>query len=133
MGLSGSLTLSSYKLRFFDSHVRAVPARSDGCPFEGPGVDVRGPAALSILAAAAPVHAWLSAREPGVVLRTFSLARSPSGTRVLVTLEPSIAGDRPRVLRFDDSHADELAAAAASAEALVVEACLLALARRTPR
>lgn len=131
------LALASYKLRFFDEHVRAVPARdADGCPFAGPGVDVRGEAARAILVAAAPVTAWLEAREPGVVLRTMSISRGKRGDeapRVLVTLESTAQGERPRVLRFEAPHAEEITEAAKASEALVEEACVAALARRRAR
>ncbi|MBS2015885.1 MAG: hypothetical protein JST00_23560 [Deltaproteobacteria bacterium] len=127
------LVLASYKLRFFEDHVRAVPARdAAGCPFAGPGVDVRGEAARVIFAEAEPVRAWLLAREPGIVLRSFSMSRGKTGEdlpRVLVTLEAPV-GERPRVSRFDGVSAEELAAAAGAVEAKVARACEEALARR---
>ncbi len=131
------LALASYKLRFFDEHVRAVPARdAEGCPFAGPGVDVRGESARAILATAAPVRAWLEAREPGVMLRTMSLSRGKSGDeapRVLATLEATAQGERPRVIRFEMPHAAEIADAAKAAETLVEEACVAALEKRRAR
>lgn len=131
------LVLASYKLRFHDEHVRAVPARdAEGCPFGGPGVDVRGEEARAILEAAAPVKAWLEAREPDVVLRSLSASRGKSGgeaPRVLVTLEANVPGERPRVIRFEDGHAEELLLAARAAETKIVAACEAALARRAAR
>jgi len=127
-----SLALSSFKLRFHDEHVRAVPARDErGCPFAGPGVDVRGEAARVILAAAAPMIAWLAEREPGIEVRSLALSRAPDGTplRVLATLTPA-PGDRPRVVRIDPPHAADLAACARDVEERIGEACVAALRRR---
>jgi hypothetical protein len=121
------LALASYKLRFHDEHVRAVPERGlDGGPFAGPGVDLRGDAARAILAAAAPIRAWLEAREPGVALRSLSIDRGKQ--RVLVTIEQD--GDRPRVLRFDPPHAPEIIEAARELERLLGAACEAALRAR---
>lgn len=133
--MTGWIALASYKLRFHDEHVRAVPARdAAGCAFAGPGVDVRGAEARAILATAAPpLRAWLEAREPGVVLRTMSMSRGKNGDeapRVLMTLEATTPGERPRVIRFDMPHAGELVEAAAAAEARIVSACEAALAKR---
>lgn len=127
------ITLASYKLRVFDEHVRAVPSRDeDGCPFRGPGVDLRGDDARAVLAEMGGIRAWLEAREPGVVLRSLSvdLARP----RVLVTLAaPAGSAERPRVLRFDPPYADELVLAAAPVEGAIREASARALRRRTSR
>ncbi|MGE0792432.1 MAG: hypothetical protein AB7S26_42550 [Sandaracinaceae bacterium] len=108
--------------------MRAVP-RTDpsGAPFLGPGVDLRGSAATEVLAAAAPVRAWLEAREPGITLRSLSVDRTRD--RVLVTLEQ--ARDRPRALRFDGSAAAELIAAATEIERRLAPACAAQLARRS--
>lgn len=122
------LALASYKLRFFESHVRAVPSRdAEGCAFAGPGVDLRGEDARAVLEHAGPIRAWLEAREPGVVLRSFS-ADLPR-QRVLVTLEPE-ASDRPRVLRFDPPSSTELLEAAAPLESALRDACARTLAKR---
>ena len=122
--------LASYKLRFFDRHVRAVPTHDpDGCPFAGPGVDLRGAAADAVLELATPLRAWLEAREPGIALRSLSvdLARQ----RVLVTLEQ--AGERPRVLRFDPPSSTDLLAEAGPLEAKITIACRTALTLRRDR
>ena len=78
MSSARALPLASYKLRFHDVHVRAVPARDEaGCPFAGPGVDLRGDDARAVLGDAVlvgPFRAWLEAREPGVTLRSVSVA-----------------------------------------------------------
>ena len=122
-----SLPLASYKLRFHEQHVRALPAEGDdGCPFAGPGVDLRGEAAREIFALAAPMRAWLEAREPGIVLRSISVDRRRP--RVLVTLDN--AGERPRVLRFDPPYASELVEAAAGLERRLGEACAAAVRAR---
>jgi hypothetical protein len=117
-----SLPLASYKLRFHDGHVRAVPARDEaGCPFAGPGVDLRGHDAQAILALAGPYRAWLSAREPGVTLRSLSV--DLASRRVLVTLDPMTSEQRPRVVRIDAPHSEELIAGSTDLEAALGEAC----------
>lgn len=127
-----SVVLRSYKLRVFEDHVRAVPARDhEGCAFAGPGVDLRGPRARAVLAALGPVRAWLEAREPGVALR--SLSADLERRRVLVTLAPGPGEERPRVVRFDPPWADELLAAAAEVEARLREATAEALRARDQR
>jgi hypothetical protein len=113
------LALASYKLRFHDRHVRAMPAADlAGRPFDGPGVDLRGAEAQAVLDLAAPLREWLSAREPGVVLRSVSVDRTRP--RVLVTLEDE---PRPRVIRFDLPHAAELVELAADLERALGRAC----------
>ena len=97
-----------------------MPDRDEaGCPFDGPGVDLRGAEARAILALAGPVRAWLEAREPGVVLRSLSVDRA--GRRVLITLEPN-PGERPRVVRLDSPHSEDLIADAAALEAAIAAA-----------
>jgi hypothetical protein len=121
--------LLSYKLRLAEGHVRAVPAEGlRGERFTGPGVDLRGEDALRAIAAARPILAWLDAREPGVVVRSISVAIQHP--RVLVTLEPGPNDARPRALRFDPPHADELRDAGRAAETVIGEACIRALLRR---
>jgi hypothetical protein len=117
------LPLSSYKLRFHEDHVRAVPAG-----FDGPGVDLRGAEARAILELAAPIRAWLEAREPGVVLRSLSVDRERP--RVLVTLE---AEPRPRVLRLDPPYANEIVDLAIELERSLGEACDAKLRARASR
>ncbi len=124
--------LASYKLRFADRHVRAVPATGlDGAPFVGPGVDVRGEDADSILALASSVLGWLDAREPGVRVRSFSL-KLASDVRALISLEPSEGSldVRPRALRVDPPLADDLRDAGREVERAIEEACVRALTRR---
>lgn len=131
--MTRALPLVSYKIRFRDQHVRAVPAVGlDGAPFRGPGVDLRGADARAAIAAAAPVLAWLDAREPGVVARSLSVRTA--GPRVLLSLEPIDTGSdaRPRAMRFDPPYADELRDCGRSAERFIGEACARALERRQP-
>lgn len=117
-----SLPLGSYKLRLHEGHVRACPSRDEsGCPFAGPGVDLRGAEAAAILALAGPFRAWLEAREPGVTLRTLSV--DLASRRVLITLEPMALDQRPRVVRIDAPHSEELIAASKHLEAALGEAC----------
>ncbi len=111
-----ALPLASFKLRFFDEHVRIVPSHdARGCSFAGPGVDLRGDDAREAIARAKPIVAWFLAREP-VVMRTLSIDFVVR--RVLATFEASRAGERPRVLRIggrgDEGGADELLALAAA-------------------
>lgn len=123
------LTLASYKLRFHDHHVRAVPARDEaGCAFAGPGVDLLGADATPVLALAAPFRSWLEAREPGVVLRSLSV--DLSSRRVLITLQPMTPDQRPRVVRVDPPHSEEMLGAAGTLEAALGAACAEKLRRR---
>jgi hypothetical protein len=95
--------LSSFKLRIADGHVRVVPKTDAcGCPFSGPGVDLRGEEAARAFAAAAPLVAALMEVEPGIVVR--SIAVDLSRPRVTATLDPGAPGmeTRPRVVRVDD-------------------------------
>ena len=124
-----SLPLASYKLRFHEGHVRAVPARDEtGCAFAGPGVDLRGADALAILALSGPFRAWLEAREPGVTLRSLSV--DLASRRVLITLEPMTPEQRPRVVRIDPPHSEELLASAKPLEAALGTACITKLRMR---
>lgn len=124
-----ALPLASYKLRFHEDHVRAAPARDEaGRPFAGPGVDLRGDEARAILALAGPFRVWLEAREPGVVLRSLSVDRV--ARRVLITLEPMAAEQRPRVVRIDPPHSEELIDAAGSLEAALGARCIAKLRAR---
>ena len=91
------LPIASYKLRFFDGHVRIVPLRdARGCAFAGPGVDLRGDDARAIFALARPLLDVLAARDPAVV-RTLAIDRAKR--RLIVTFEDA---PRPRALRIDD-------------------------------
>jgi hypothetical protein len=127
--VSGATRLASYKLRFHDTHVRAVPERDDeGCPFAGPGVDLRGDEARAMLALAGPFRDWLEAREPGVELR--SLAVDVRAARVIATLQPASPEQRPRVVRIDPPNADALLVAARTLEESLAAACLHKLRRR---
>ncbi len=109
--------------------MRALPARDEaGCPFAGPGVDLRGAEALSILALAAPFRLWLEAREPGVTLRSLSV--DLASHRVLITLEPMTPEQRPRVVRVDPPHSQELLSSTKALEAALGNACVEKLRRR---
>ncbi len=127
-----AIPLASYKIRFADVHVRAVPACDlAGAPFVGPGVDLRGADAVAAIEVARPVIAWLDAREPGVQIRSMSV--KTAGPRVLVSLAPLGIDPRPRALRFEPPFADELREAAREAERVIGEACARMLARRADR
>jgi hypothetical protein len=126
---SGQLALGSYKLRFRDAHVRAVPSRDEtGCVFGGPGVDLRGDEARAVLDLAGPFREWLDAREPGVVLRSLSV--DVASGRVLITLEPMTSEQKPRVVRIDPPSSDDLMRAAAPLEAALATACVAKLRAR---
>jgi hypothetical protein len=116
--MSDVLPIASFKLRFVDDHVRAVPERdARGCPFAGPGVDLRGDDAREIFALAAPIVAWLTLREP-VQMRTLSMDRQKR--RLLVTAHAELPGERPRVIRIDEqSDPSSIADLLALAEPLV--------------
>lgn len=96
------MRLRSFKLRLVDVHVRVVPATdAAGCPFAGPGVDLRGEAAMAAIELAAPLLAALAEVEPGIVVR--SLAVDLERPRVTASLEPTTHADRrPRVVRIDE-------------------------------
>lgn len=124
------LPLASYKLRLNDGHVRAVVARDErGCPFSGPGVDLRGEEAAPILALAAPFEAWLHAREPGVVLRSLSVDLVTR--RILITLAPA-PSERPRVVRIDPPESDALIASSTPITTALGHAAREKLRRRPP-
>jgi hypothetical protein len=76
---------------------------------------------------ATPFRAWLHAREPGVVVRSVSV--DLASQRVLMTLEPN-PGERPRVVRIDAPHGDDLLREAAVLEAALSAACAEKLRRR---
>ncbi len=119
---------TSYKLRFHEDHVRAVPALDEsGSAFTGPGVDLRGAEARAILSLAAPLRAWVHAHEPGVRLRSLSV--DCASRRVLLTIEPTAAG-RPRVVRIEPPHSESLVEGASALERALYEVCLEKLRRR---
>lgn len=100
-----SLSLASFKLRFHDVRVRAVPSKDErGCAFAGPGVDLIGDEARAAFALCGPILAWFDAREPGVNVR--SLSCDLASGRVLATLDA--AEGRPRVVRVDAPLSDEI-------------------------
>jgi hypothetical protein len=122
-----SLPIASFKLRFDEAHVRALPANDeDGRPFEGPGIDLRGEAARAAFAAAAPVVSWFTAREPGVRVRSLSLELATG--RVLATIADT---PRPRVVRVDPPASVEIVDAARPLLAYLGEAAREALRKRT--
>jgi hypothetical protein len=95
---SAPLPIASFKLQIVERRVRIVPARDEsGCAFSGPGVDLVGDEAVQVLPLAAPLLAWLKAREP---VRVRSLSLDVGRGRLLVTLEAE-AGQRPRVVKID--------------------------------
>ena len=109
------LPIASFKLQLAERRARILPARdASGCPFAGPGVDLTGDEAAATFALAAPVLAWLEAREP---VRVRSLSLDVGRRRLLVTLEAEAASARQRVVKIDpgvDAGAsDELVALAA--------------------
>ncbi len=99
------MKLASFKLRFHEDHIRILPA-----DFTGPGVDVRGPEARRAFDLAAPMIAWLLAREPSVKLR--ALSADLATRRILVSFEDlhetATRGPRPMVLRIDPPESSEL-------------------------
>jgi hypothetical protein len=90
------LAIASFKLQLLERRVRIVPEHDAlGAPFAAPGVDLVGAEADAAIAEAAPLLAWLRAREP-VVVRTISL--DVRRARLLATLDER---PRPRVVRID--------------------------------
>ncbi len=118
------IRLRSFKLRFADTHVRIVPATDAlGCPFAGPGVDLRGDDATRVLGAASDIVKWFTDREKGARLRSFSIDLETG--RALATIEDT---PRPRVI---ESRGDvELRAAADVLAPLLCALCAATLARR---
>jgi hypothetical protein len=116
-GASAGLPVASFKLQLAERRARIVPARdASGGEFSGPGVDVVGDEAVQLLPLAAPLLAWLEAREP---VRVRSLSLDVRRGRLLVTLEAD-AGRRPRVVKIDPG-----IDARASAELVALAAPLL--------
>jgi len=98
------MKLASFKLRFFETHVRIMPA-----DFDGPGVDVHGDAARACFDLAKPMIDWLLQREPSVKLRAMSVDLAKR--RVLVSFEDAHAVasvTRPIVLRIEPPESSEL-------------------------
>lgn len=126
------MQLRSFKLRLIDGHVRVVPMTdARGCPFSGPGVDLRGEPAAAAFRAAAPLFAALAAIEPGIVVR--SVAVDLERPRVTASLEPASPGteQRPRVVRVDEGPAlQRLLATSSAVTALLTTSAEEALARR---
>lgn len=116
------MELRSFKLRLSDEHVRVVPKTdASGCPFAGPGVDLRGESAEEAFRAAAPLLSALAEFEPGIAVR--SIAVDLERPRITATLH---AEGRPRVVRIDEGPALHRLLR----ETPVVVACLVAAATR---
>ena len=104
--------LRSLKLRFFEKHIRAVPAVDlNGCPFAGPGVDIRGDAAEGLFTCAHSLVDWFLAREPGIALRTVSFDFESGRVLANYTYRDQRSA-RPSVVRVDRPESDELFLAA---------------------
>ncbi|HVK62861.1 MAG TPA: hypothetical protein VM694_00210 [Polyangium sp.] len=117
------MQIRSFKLRVADRHVRVVPKTdAEGCPFAGPGVDLRGERAAQALAAAGPFFEALASFEPDVVLRALSFDFEQE--RLLATLEPTTpyADPRPRVVRIDGGPALQILLPLAAALATTLAA-----------
>jgi len=90
------LPVASFKLQLAERRVRIVPALdASGGPFIGAGVDLVGDEAAATFDLAAPILAWLEAREP---VRVRALSLDVRRRRLLVTVE---AEPRPRVVKID--------------------------------
>jgi hypothetical protein len=91
-----ALPIASFKLQLAERRARILPARdASGRAFPGPGVDLVGDETTEAFALAAPLLAWLVAREP---VRVRSLSLDVQRRRLLVTVE---ATPRPRVVKID--------------------------------
>jgi hypothetical protein len=116
--VSEPLPIASFKLQLSERRARVLPARdASGCPFAGPGVDLVGDEAAAAFVVAAPILAWLEAREP---VRVRSLSLDVGRRRLLVTVEAEAPGERPRVVKIDPG-----VDAGASAELLALAGPLL--------
>jgi hypothetical protein len=126
--------LRSFKLRIADRHVRIVPVQDErGCPFSGPGVDLRGEDAERAIVAGEPITNALRALEPGIVIRSVSI--DFERPRLLATLEPTTpeADPRPRVVRLDEGPAlRAILDASGPLTRLLLEAAHRAIAARAP-
>jgi hypothetical protein len=125
------MQLTSFKLRFVDTHVRIVPATdTQGCPFGGPGVDLRGEEASAVLRAAEPLVEWVRARDPACTVRGISVALDIG--RVLFSLDDphGIRGGKPQALRVDAPDSDELLELAKALVPMLSHAAQQALMRR---
>ncbi|UQA55710.1 hypothetical protein [Polyangium aurulentum] len=126
--------LRSFKLRIADRHVRIVPANdARGCPFSGPGVDLRGEDADRAIAAGEPIASALRALEPGIVIRSVSI--DFERPRLLATLDPTTpeADPRPRVVRLDEGPTlRAILEATGPLQRLLLEAAHRAIAARAP-
>ncbi len=121
------MTLKSYKLHFTHIHVRIVPETdAAGCPFSGPGVDLRGELAREALSRAAPMLAWIEERERGMSVRSMSVDLNTQ--RVLVTFD--VGSARPVVVRVDRPASVDLIARGAALETHLIERSIEAIARR---
>jgi hypothetical protein len=126
------LPLASFKLQLAERRVRILPAQdASGCPFAGPGVDLVGDDTAEAFALAAPLLAWLEAREP---VRVRSLSLDVLRRRLLVTVE---AEPRPRVVKIDPGldpgSSTELLALAAPLLRRLGEVAAIKLASRSNR
>ncbi|MFT3774191.1 MAG: hypothetical protein QM820_53185 [Minicystis sp.] len=112
--------------------MRAVPKTdAHGCPFSGPGVDLRGADAEEAFRAAAPLLAALAEAEPGIQVR--SIAVDFERPRVTASLDPTTpeTDPRPRVVRVDDGPLlRRMIAVSVPAVEAITRAAALALARR---
>jgi hypothetical protein len=130
--LPPSLPVASFKLQLAERRVRILPERdASGRAFAGPGVDLVGDDTAEAFALAAPLLAWLEAREP---VRVRSLSLDVRRGRLLATVE---ASPRPRVVKIDpglDAGASaELVALAAPLIRRLGEIAAIKLASRSNR
>lgn len=128
------LSIRSWKALFVEHRIRIVPRLdAEGRPFSGPGADVLGDEARSLLAALAPVVDWFAARDPGAAVRSvsfdFELGRALCTLRYQAS--PLEVASKPHALRVDESVAPELFDLARAANVNVAAAAEVVLARRT--
>jgi hypothetical protein len=112
--LAEPIELTSFKLRYFETHVRIVVATVDGRPFEGPGADVFGPDAEQILKLGEPMVHWLKARDPSVRVRGISCDLKKSQVLISYQAGEGIAAEKPIALKVHAPENDELMATARS-------------------
>lgn len=111
--------------------MRVVPAtNTTGCPFSGPGVDILGDEAGSLLAEASNVLDVLQSIEPGIEVRSLSIDLEQR--RLIASLEPARDEQRPRVIRVEQHPLfDRIVDDSGPLIARIIEVASLVLARRS--
>jgi hypothetical protein len=124
------ITITSFKLRYAETHVRILPRTYRGLAFEGPGVDLRGAEASLLLEMGMPIVAWLKARDPSVDVRGISCSFEKKQVLISYQAGEGIAASKPIALKIHAPESEELLALTAPMLSLLKEAARSRLARR---